>query len=268
MAEVFLESSVVIGLHFRHAGERARCAAAIPGEAERVTSRYVMYEIARGFLRSVLALHNFSFEYTAFGALHEAAHSGQLRFQPYRMQTWLGAFDDYFAALDAEDGAGKPSAALAEMRAKLRTWARRGWQKAHADNKVINPIGCREDLKPPFVRFHDAHLDQVLPMQECGVPTTCGLDGYLTANNASLTALLDGLRQLKEIDTETQRRIDALSRLLTKVRGAAFMGKDCYQCGDAFICHEAPATATVVTKNRKHFVPIGALLGKAIACPE
>lgn len=268
MAEAFLESSVVIGLHFRHAGERERCASAIPKGAERVTSRYVIYEVARGFLRSVVALHNFSFEYTTFSALHEAAHLGQQRFKPYRMQTWLGSFDDYFAALEAEDSAVESSAALAELRAKLRTWARRGWQRAHAENRVVNPIGCQEDLKPPFVRSHDKRLDQALPTQECGTPAACGLDRYLAANRASLSALCEGLRQLEEIDKETRRRIEALDRLLAKAQGAAFAGKDCYDCGDAFICHESPARAVVVTKNGKHFVPMGELLGRTIARPR
>ena len=170
MAERFLDSSIVIGLHFRHAGERASCASAIPDDAEQLTSRYVIFEIARGFLRSLLLLHNASFEYPTFAELHQAAHSGQLRFQPYRMQTWLGAFDDYFAALALEDGTVAASAMLAEFRAKLRTWARRGWKQMHAKYRLTNSIGCRDDLQPPFVRSHDRHLHQELPTAECGTP--------------------------------------------------------------------------------------------------
>ena len=42
MAEAFLESSVIIGLHFRHEGGPTRCASAIPKGAERVTARNVI----------------------------------------------------------------------------------------------------------------------------------------------------------------------------------------------------------------------------------
>ncbi|MEO8428687.1 MAG: hypothetical protein ABI651_16430, partial [Verrucomicrobiota bacterium] len=104
MAEAFLDSSILIGLVFRHAGERASCRAVLPVDKAAVCSRYVIFEVARGFLRSLIALHNYSFEFTSFADLHLAAYSGQLRFKPYKMYTWLGAFTDYQAALEAEDG--------------------------------------------------------------------------------------------------------------------------------------------------------------------
>lgn len=98
MADVFLDSSILIGLTFRHAGERAACREALPDGSSAKCSRYVLFEVARGFLRSLIALHNYSFEYDSFADLHQKAHSGQQRFKPYRMGTWLGAFDDYFSA--------------------------------------------------------------------------------------------------------------------------------------------------------------------------
>ena len=66
MAEAFLDSSVLIGLVFRHAGERASCQAALPVDGTIVCSRYVIFEVARGFLRSLIALHNYSFEFSLF----------------------------------------------------------------------------------------------------------------------------------------------------------------------------------------------------------
>lgn len=269
MAEAFLESSIVIGLHFRNARERARCLEAIPAGSECITSRYVVYEVARGFLRNLLLLHNVSFEFRSFSELHEAAHSGQVRFKPYRMQTWLGAFDDYFAALEAEGGILAPSAALAEVRAKLRTWARRGWSAMMKSAPIINPIGCREDLRPPFVRSHDKHLHQELPTTECGKPSACGLQRYLFTHASSLNGLLTGLRSMpaRARDAETIRLIGALERLLAIGLGATFVGKDCWTCGDAFIAHEAPSEAIVVTKNRQHFEPLCGLLEKKSAFP-
>jgi len=63
MAEAFLDSAVVIGLLFRHAGERAACQAVLPPSVKPVCSRYVTFEVARGFLRSLILLYNSSFEY-------------------------------------------------------------------------------------------------------------------------------------------------------------------------------------------------------------
>ena len=48
-----------------------------------------------------------------------------------------------------------------------------------------------------------------------------------------------------------------------KIDAVGFKGADCYRCGDAFICHESPISAVVVSKNRKHFAAICELLGKA-----
>lgn len=96
MNDALLDSSVVIGLVFRHAGERNACQAALPPGGQSFCSRYVSFEIARGFLRRLIALHNFSFEYQSFADLHQAAHSGQRRFT-YDMPTWLGAFVDLYS---------------------------------------------------------------------------------------------------------------------------------------------------------------------------
>src|SRR5687768_7223398 len=100
MQGVFLDSSVVIGLVYRHAGERAACRASLPVGVPVFCSRYVIFEVARGFARALSALHNYSLEYSSFSELHAAAHSGQRRFKPYQMHTWLSAFDDYFAILE------------------------------------------------------------------------------------------------------------------------------------------------------------------------
>ena len=133
MANSFLDSSVLIGLVFRHARERAACRTVLPADGATFCSRYVIFEVARGFLRSLIALHNYSFEFDSFADFHQAAHSGQQRFRPHRMHTWLGAFDDYFAALEAEDGISSEALKLEELRAKLRVWIRRGWRRMHRD---------------------------------------------------------------------------------------------------------------------------------------
>lgn len=269
MADAFLDSSVLIGLVFRHAGERAACHAALPIGGEAVCSRYVIFEVARGFLRSLIALHNASFEFTSFASLHQAAHSGQQRFKPYRMHTWLGAFDDYLAALEKEDGASSESLKLEELRAKLRGWIRRGWRRASNEFRLINVIGCREDLPPPASRG-DQRIDQSLPDRECGQPAVCHLQAFIQTWKSQMEAVAAALDALptSHKDKETAARIAGLRHLLGTPPGASFDGKQCHRCGDALICFEAPPGYILVTKNRKHFEPLVRVLDQPLAIAE
>lgn len=265
MPDVFLDSSVLIGLVFRHAGERAACRAALPPDAEVFSSRYVIFEIARGFLRSLIALHNYSFEFSSFADFHQAAHSGHRRFKPYAMHTWLGAFDDYFAALEAEDGASSGRLKLEELRAKLRGWIRRGWRKMGNDFRLINEIGCRDDLPSPASRG-DERIDQRLPDEECGQPTACRLQAFIHARKPQVEAVAAGLEALptSRKDKETVNRIDGLRHLLARSPGTPFEGKKCYRSGDALICLEAPTGCIIGSKNRKHFEPLAQILDKPL----
>ncbi len=269
MADVFLDSSVLIGLVFRHAGERAACRAALPPGGKAFSSRYVIFEIARGFLRSLIALHNYSFEFNSFADLHQAAHSGQQRFRLYAMHTWLGAFDDYFAALEAEDGASSERLKLEELRAKLRGWIRRGWRQMGNDFRTINEIGCREDLPSPASRG-DQRIDQRLPDEECGQPAACRLQAFIHARKPQVEAVAAGLEALppSRKDNETVDRIDGLRHLLAKAPGEPFEGKKCYRSGDALICLEAPAGCIIASKNRKHFEPLARILDKPLKVTE
>jgi predicted nucleic acid-binding protein len=269
MADVVLDSSVVIGLVFRHAGERTACRTALPLDGKIFCSRYVIFEVARGFLRSLIALHNYSLEFRSFADLHLAAYSGQQRFKPYRMHTWLGAFTDYQAALEAEDGPCDEGQKVEELRAKLRIWIRRGWRRMEVDFSLMNAIGCREDLPPPALRG-DQRIDQRLPDGECGQPAACQLQAFIQTRKPYVEAVAAGLEALpaSQKDKETVDRIDGLQHLLAVAPGAPFEGKKCYRCGDALICLEAPRGHIIATKNRKHFEPLARILGNPLAVAE
>lgn len=269
MTDAFLDSSVLIGLVFRHAGERAACRAALPADGKAFCSRYVVFEVARGFLRSLIALHNHSFEFNSFADLHQAAHSGQQRFKPYAMHTWLGAFNDYFSALEAEDGVCSEALKIEEFRAKVRGWIRRGWRQMEQDFRPINEIGCREDLPSPASRG-DQRIDQRLPDGECGQPGACRLQAFIQAWKPQMEAVAVGLEALPDSrkDNETLVRIDGLRHLLSTALGTPFDGKKCHRCGDALICLEAPPGCLIATKNRKHFEPLAQILGKPLTVAE
>ncbi|HTI71914.1 MAG TPA: hypothetical protein VMF06_18200 [Candidatus Limnocylindria bacterium] len=268
MPDAFLDSSVVIGLFFRNRGERKVCEDAVPITATLYCSRYVIFEVSRGFLRNLINLHNISFEHESFADLHQAAHSGQLRFKRYAMETWLGAFDDYFAEMALEQGSIENGLDLFELRAKIRGWVRRGWRKMVTKCAIINDIGCRPDITAPFVRSDDL-LDQRLPLEQCGQPTACELQSFMRGHASRAQSILDGLRRISNPDKETARRIEAIHHLSNMVPGKPFSGSNCHSCGDALICLESPSTMWVITKNGKHFEPLVGILriGLSIAKP-
>jgi hypothetical protein len=266
MPDAFIDSSVLIGLVFRHAGERAACKAALPAGGKVICSRYVIFEVSRGYLRNLIALHNYCFGSISFSDVHRAAYSGQRKFRKYQMYTWLGAFDDYFKQLDKKDGSTTEALKLVEFRAKLWGWMRRGWVQIENGFDHINDIGCQESLAPPVPR-EDGRINQELPDAKCGQVGTCGLQAFLQSRKAQVELVVNGLDELPPPckDKETQDRIDALRYLLAKPPGESFDGKKCWRCGDALICLEAPMNCIIVTKNRKHFEPLAKILGKPLA---
>lgn len=268
MNKSFLDSSVVIGLCFRHAGERDACRSILSPDGS-VCSSYVIYEVARGFLRSLIELHNSSYEFATFADLHMAAYSGQLRFKPYKMATWLGAFTDFHAALEKEDGVFLESQKLELFRAKLRGWIRRGWKRMASDFQRQNDIGCRNDLNSPFVRA-DSRVDQKLPLDQCGSPANCGVHNFIDFNQSSVIAVSNKLKSLPptKSDAETKKRITALDYLLSLKKDEAFKGDACHRCGDALICLESAPSMPIATKNKKHFEPICEVLGKELVVAQ
>lgn len=173
----------------------------------------------------------------------------------------LGAFDDYFSLLEGVDAKVTAGQQLAEFKGWLGPHIRRGWRKLEKEAALVNAIGCRTDLAAPKTRG-DGCYDQKLPTKECGTPNACGLDQYLGNQAASLGELLDKLYEIDDADSETERRIKSLRRLLEGPRGEKFKGADCFACGDALICHESPPASTVISKNQKHFEPLCEILGR------
>jgi hypothetical protein len=189
-----------------------------------------------------------------------------MRFKPYAMATWLGAFTDFFEALDTEDGAVSESLKLEEFRAKLRGWIRRGWSRLNSRYDRFNGIGCRDSLPSPVVRADD-RIEQNLPIKECGMTTACQVQKFIQTRIKEVGAVESGLLGLpkRQRDKETEARMEALFHLRSHKPGENFEGAKCFRCGDALICIEANQNQTIVTKNRKHFKPIASFLGKNVA---
>ena len=263
MAEAFLDSTTLIELVFRHWEARARVEAGLPTGERRLTSRYVLFEIARGYLCSLLILYNKSLEVQSLRELHEYMHTGQQLFKKYRRETMLGGYDDFLAHLETLGISMNEAQRLAHFRGWLAQHLRRGWRQLSRAVQVVNPVGCREDIPSPAPKTNGRY-EQRLPTSECGRPEACGLDAYLSRSRTQFQAVADGLAALENRDTETERRIAALRRLLARANRSPFQGQDCWSCGDAIICHEAQTDQTVFSKNRKHFEPLCAILSRTL----
>jgi len=267
MPDAFLESSALIELVFRHREVQSKVERACPAGGRRLTSRYVLFEIARGYLLSLLVLHDKARKFRTLRELHEYMHSGQQLFKAYRRETMLGAYEDFLAHLETMGISLTEEQRLFHFRDWLSHHLRRGWRQLACVAETINPVGCREDIPAPAAKANGLY-EQPLPTQECGLPEKCGLDRYLSAHHFDFEAAADALAALESSDAETQRRVMALRSLLARKAGTDFAGEHCWSSGDAIICHEAPVDSTVVTKNRRHFEPLCAVFGRTLSSLE
>ena len=94
MSQVFLDTSAVIDRSFRNTNARQQIQNLLPAGSECISSRYVLFELARGFLRNLILLHNRAIRLTKFSDL--MAYAGNSRRHAHRLGTILGAFQDYF----------------------------------------------------------------------------------------------------------------------------------------------------------------------------
>ncbi len=262
MPDAFLDSTALIELVFRNEARRARVVAAIPADGRRLSSRYVIFEIARSFLRTLILLHNKAEAARRMSQVRDYAEGGHTR-AGHRYGTIVGAFMDYQTHLERIDGRLSPQQALAEFRGWISTRLRRGWRRLLREAALINPTHCRSDLIEPTKR-DDGCYDQLLPRRDCGKPDNCGLQVYFHRHSRDFAAICEHLAGLSSPDAETRNRVAALRRLMEIPSDTPFDGKDCWRVGDAIICHESPAETTVVTKNVGHFRPICDALGRSL----
>src|SRR5260221_3313604 len=152
MPDAFLESSALIELVFRHREIRTKVESVIPVGCQPLTSRYVLFEIVRGYLQSLILLHNKALAVKNMVELHEYTHSGQQLLKRHRSGTMLGAFEDFLAHLETLRVPLTEEQRLQYFRAWLAMHLRRGWRRIPQVVSLINRVGCREDIPPPTNR--------------------------------------------------------------------------------------------------------------------
>jgi hypothetical protein len=251
--KVFLETSALVRLAFNNKPYVQPWDAA----DDIITSRYVIFELSRGFLRYLILLHNKAVTSSGFSEVVDYVHNCYCK--PHFVGTCLEAFRDYFATFDGEnaeipEGLGNDQYQLRWFRGWLRREIRRGWGRAiRLAQQITNPIGCRIDLPDPSCNDEDLYV-QDLKLRDCGDVRNCGLSTYFNVHRPRMAALETALRQLPKPDRETAARVGALERL-THIKGRNFKRDDCFKCGDAIICHEA-GNSIVLTTNISHVRPI------------
>ena len=98
--DVFLETTALIDLEFRSPALRRHVLGELPSGAASHTSRYVIFELARGFMVHLLTLHNKAVDLDRFS---DFIHYVKVRgaFPGYAGQTMLGAYEDFVQHLEA-----------------------------------------------------------------------------------------------------------------------------------------------------------------------
>lgn len=268
--DYFLETSALVDLVFRRPQIRDHLRAELGPCTQLHTSRYVIFELSRGYLKQLLVLHNKASDLEAFSSLLEYVKRRNIGPQ-YAGQTMLGAYSDFIAHLEQTRSRLTEAQRLAHFRAWLALLIRSGWRVVHSTAySLTNPMGCKDQLPAPIFRSVPGddrlreHVSHDLPTAQCGQVNNCSLVHALQSASQSFQQLVNTLQQVEKPDAETLRRVQALQRLLVHPLNTPFQGRDCHSAGDAIIAHECSAQHTIVSKNERHFEPLCASMGKAL----
>ncbi len=260
MNSIFFETSALIEFTFCDKTTKKKILELVPSYSEKRTSRYVIYEICRGFLRYLILLHNKAHDLERFSEL--MGFASRVRRQGHYQGAILGAFERYFQSRESEVALSDEHR-LIDFRGNMRRMIRRGW--VNIDKKmdqIINEVGCREDLQSPFLK--DELYKQLLEKEKCGIRSNCGLKKYVTASRNDFEKIKDKLEHSSDLDDEQKKQIHAL-RELYRVCNRNFDKWNCYKCADIIIAHESPPDCILISKNQKHLEGICSCFGKKAA---
>ena len=255
---VHIDTSALVDLCFWDKEARAVVLARTSGASELLVTPYVLFELARGFLSYLVALHNKTLQFTDIADV--IGYGRRLYRQGYRQAAVLQSYETF---LRGQTTALNGSQQLALFEGDLCKRIRRGWRCA--ENYIIprrNPCGCRDDLPPP-VREENGHYRHKLPTANCGELENCGIRDYVLANATEFKRVRAALESNETRDDETTKRVKAL-REMVKLPRKIFHKRHCWNLGDVVIVHETAKDGAVLTKNLRHFVPIGQIVGRTV----
>ena len=257
MPAIFFETSALIEHSFWNAEIRKKIATLAEPYDEICTSRYVLFELARGFLGNLILLHNKTFQLERFSEV--VAYSANIRLKGHYQGTVLGALANYFETKHPEL---TDSQRLVHFRSHLRRLIRRGWKRVKDTPSIYrDKVGCRHDISDPYSKEDDT-IAQDTPRKLCGVAKACGVKDFASNNRDLLekvrASLSDGV-----LDEETKKRIPAIRELYRNAK-RDFEKSHCYICGDLLIVCESDLSDVILTKNGKHFTPLCEKMGREL----
>ena len=263
MMDAFLETSALIDLAFKDTKTKQRVLGFCSGR--KITSKYVLFEVCRGYLRNLILLHNKALTLSTFDELF--TYLNNVRRKAYLAGAITEMFQKYFAegcrnkSIPPPENMSQGEYMLRHFRGFLRKQIRYNWtQIPKRLDEVVDLVRCKDAVEDPYLDI-DGLFQQELRKDQCGIASACGLKTFAQQHKHSLVRIRDHLRTLPKPDKETTQRIKSL-RELYRVPNANFHKNDCYCSGDALIVQESPDSCLVISKNRKHIGPICGVLGK------
>ena len=232
----------------------------VTADADRkLTSRYVLYEISRGYLQYLIRAYNKSLQCESFADLLDYTRK-------LFASHWRGSIEESMAnfirrgsLVDPESSTPQDEQMLDYYRSFLRRVIRQGWKKLEEQvGEIVNDVGCRSDVQAPI--HDDGGYQQELKSNLCGKYSNCGLKPYVEKRVVSFSKVREVIERMNETDGETRRRIEGIRGLCKNPRGD-FDAGHCYSTSDAIILHEVPGDTAAVTSNARHFVPIASIIG-------
>lgn len=255
MARAFLDTTAVVNLTFFASRRQQGVHAATAGYQELITSDYVVFELAKGYLAKLLMLQRKLLQLKSLSDVVE--YAGLCNQNRYHSGAILSGLIGFLQSIKTPTPLSDESM-LIMMRGHLEMAIITGWQKVMSLSRV-NSIGCKA-LPPDPAQNSKGEYRQELKGVKCGERTFCGLKEHCHHHKDTLSGIRSALLAGENQSAETLRRIAAL-RELYRTRASDFPKSACYEGGDALIAHEASLHAdAVVTSNRKDFeVPTTAL---------
>jgi hypothetical protein len=265
--KIYIETTAAIDAAFKSFPE---VIAIIKSSNQKATSQYVKMEIRKGFLNSLVLLHNKIPQFQSVTELHQ--YTANISSSPKRYylaaildaltQFWKQIEEDRPQPLIDEHGDISAKILLVNLKSFLRLWIRRFFRKVDSMvDEILNPMNCFVDLDIPQEK-DGLFINK--PVKCSDSKHECGIKNYFANNMRVFNNIHERLQAVpgEERDAETKKRISSLKKILKSVLyNRPFSNLDqnadlCWACSDAIHAVMALPDRAVVNRNEKHFLPI------------
>lgn len=275
--KVYLETTAIIDAVLRIKKYPKLASILLPSN-KKYSSQYTKMEIKRGFLNNLVLLHNRICISEKWSDVEDYIYKLSAGLRRNQLSTILGSMAVYWKNIeklrpeDLKEKYGERS--LSDIMKEssisfLRTWIKYIFKKMDkVCDEILDPMKCFNDLCPPL---QEGHLFSNKPVYCKSSKIQCEVKQFFSENSQDFNKIFEGLKKIPENkrDTETQKRIPSLKKILKKLFSSTKYfnnhsqdEKLCWNCGDAIHVVLAPSNALVANRNKKHFEDICNLINK------